>query len=181
VLAVIRERLDIGLQTEIIAGSLFHDSNRIPVLLATPTFEDTKWPVVTLHVASDSSSGNQFIGGMSDADFTNEDTGLIEETNGWLSQHQVTIAAWTLNADEGYMLKKVIKRLVIANIPVFEAAGFLNIEVSQMHVDDTQSYPAPVYRVETTLNFLAESSILINYQPITAVHTTGITNGDSYV
>ena len=136
-----------------------------------------------MHISSDNSNGNQFIGGLSDSDFTSTDNGIIGERDGWLSSYQVIIAAWSLNADERYALKKAVKRLIIANKPVFDAAGFLDLEVSQSHIDDMQSYTCPVYRAETILNFLADSSILINYNPITAANATGIViaNGDTYV
>lgn len=159
VISTLRERIHAGLMVEISRGSLVHETGKIPVLLAPPTFEDTKWPVVTIHLASDSAE-QRFVGEMFDSD-TFDIGGIGWDTDeGWLSSVQVTIVGWAINPDVRMALRKAIKRILMANLPVFDDRGMYQITMNQQDTEDFQSYAAPVYQVMTTFSCLAKTAIV---------------------
>src|ERR1700741_696045 len=53
VLSFVRERIELGLKSEIKRGVLTHKNKAIPVLTAPPVFEDSVWPLVTVHLQND--------------------------------------------------------------------------------------------------------------------------------
>lgn len=158
VVSIIRERIALGLQIEIQRGNLQHEQNKIPVLIASPTFEDTKWPVVTIHVQNDS-DGHRFIGEMAEPDWFDAQDFEWVGYEGWLSRVQLTIGGWSLNPDGRMALRKAIKRILIANLPVFDAAGLYEVTFSQQDHDEFQAYSAPVYQVLTQFSCLARSAV----------------------
>ncbi len=156
VLSLIRDRLDEGLAVFVGRGELHHKQGHIQVLTAPPLFEDTIWPVITVHLQSDSSAeralGEDFGSSISDA-------GLTVDYEGWLSKYQLLIVVWCLNPDERNILRRAVKNLLIANLPVFDKAGMVQIDVTQSDTEDFQSFSAPVYQAMTTLSCLAPSII----------------------
>lgn len=158
VVEFIRERLAAGLLVEVQRGALQHELGKIPVLIASPTFEDTKWPVVTIHVAADSSD-NRFLGETIDPDWFDADAFEWVGTEGWLSSVRLNIAGWALNADVRAALRKAIKRIIMANLPVFDERGMYQIMMNQQDVDDFQSYSAPVYQSVAQFSCLARSAV----------------------
>lgn len=158
VVSILRERIAAGLAVEIQRGTLTHSEGKIPVLVASPTFEDTKWPVVTLHVMNDADS-TRFIGEIAEPDVFNADDFEWEGYEGWLSRVQLTIGGWSINPDGRQALRKAIKRILIANLPILDEQGMYEISVSQNDRDDFQSYSAPVYQVLTQFSCLARSAV----------------------
>lgn len=168
VVELIRERLAAGLLVEVQRGSLQHEMGKIPVLIASPTFEDTKWPVVTIHVATDSSD-NRFLGEVVEPDWFDVIGEEWVGTEGWLSRVQLNIAAWALNADVRAALRKAIKRIIMANLPVFDDRGIYQVSMTQQDVDDFQSYSAPVYQSICQFSCLARSAVTSVDSPIVDV------------
>lgn len=158
VVEIVRERLAAGLLVEVQRGALQHEYGKIPVLIASPTFEDTKWPVVTIHVASDAPE-MRWIGEMQQSDWFDPDNDEWVGTEGWLSRVQLTVAGWALNSDVRAALRKAIKRIVMANLPVFDERGLYQIGLSQQDVDDFQNYSAPVFQSVGQFTCLARSAI----------------------
>jgi len=156
VLSLIRDRLDEGLAVFVGRGELHHKQGHIQVLTAPPLFEDTIWPVVTVHLQSDSSAeralGEDFGSSISDA-------GLTVDYEGWLSKYQLLIVVWCLNPDERNILRRAVKNLLIANLPIFDRAGMVQIDVTQSDTEDFQSFSAPVYQTMTTLSCIAPSIV----------------------
>jgi hypothetical protein len=155
VLSVVRERIDLGLQVEVARGKLQHKDGRIPVLTAPPLYENTNWPVVTVHVNSDASS-ERGLGEIISNDVYNDDEEW-ESAEGWLSRWSIGIQGWSLNPDERIALRKAIKRVVIGNLSVFDNAGMLQIDLSQQDAEEFERYSAPVYQTVGTLTCLAPS------------------------
>lgn len=158
VVSIVHQRIAAGLAVELQRGTLTHVDHKIPVLIASPTFEDTKWPVVTIHVTNDS-DGSRFIGEMAEPDaFISEDNEW-EGYEGWYSRVQLTIGGWSLNPDGRMALRKALKRILISNLPIFDDMGMYEISISQNDRDDFQSYSAPVYQVLTQFSCLARSAV----------------------
>ena len=171
VVELVRERLSAGLLVEIQRGDLQHELGKIPVLIASPTFEDTKWPLVTIHVATDSSE-QRFLGETIEPDWFDVIGDEWVGTEGWLSRVQLNIAGWALNADVRAALRKAIKRIIIGNLPVFDERGVYQVSMTQQDVDDFQSYSAPVYQSICQFSCLARSAVTSVEGPIREVIAT---------
>src|SRR5690348_5284862 len=132
VLTVVHERIEAGLQVEIARGSLSPQEGTIAVLNAPPAIDDTRFPVVTVQVVTDG-SGMRALGELIAREDTapNPLTGAYEDTEGWLARVHLSVIGWSKNADERIALRQVLRRLVIGNLPVFDAAGITEVEFTQ--------------------------------------------------
>lgn len=153
-LEVVRDRLTWGLQEEVKRGVLYPSKlGSIPVLIAPPVFEDARWPMVSIHLTSEQPS-TRGIGEMIDSDFIDDD--LWSEGEGWLASVQLAIIGWTQNPDERIELRKALRRIIVANLPVFDDHGMVQIEFSQQDVDAVSGeYPANIYQAACQLSCLA--------------------------
>lgn len=142
-LDILRTRLGLGLANEVTAGRLRHKTGAIPVLNAPPQFEDTPFPVVSVHLQNDAPE----VRGIGDQITAWDDEG-DDRVGGWLARHQIDVMAWSLNPDERIALRQALKRIVIANLAVFDQLGVEQIEFSQSDSEDLQSYNAPVYMAQ---------------------------------
>lgn len=169
VLTVVRERLDLGLQVEVARGALVNDEGHIKVLTAPPIYEETVWPMVTVHLSNEA-PGERAVG---ESPFPDESDGSEwTEDEGWLARVQLTIMGWSLNPDERIELRKALRRIVIANLSLFDFAGMVEIEFSQQDTEDFGSYNAPVYQVLCTFSCLAPVVVGSNVGAIEEVTTT---------
>ncbi len=158
VLSLVRERLDLGLQVEIARGNLIHDDSHIQVLTAPPTTDQARWPIVTVHL-HDESAAERGIGEIIGADEFDAETDEWLEKEGWLARTQLSIMGWSLNPDERIELRKALRRILLANFPIFDFAGMIQIDFSQQDTEDFESFGAPVYQVLCTLSCLAPSQV----------------------
>lgn len=154
VLTLVRERLDLGLQEEVRRKKLSHKNGHIPVLTAPPTFEDTLWPIVTVHLQNEAPEARG-IGEQMFNEAFDSISNVWSEGEGWLARVQLTIMGWSLNPDSRIELRKALRRIVVANLPLFDFAGMVEIDFSQQDAEDFGSYSAPVYQVICTLSCLA--------------------------
>lgn len=166
-LGLVCERLDLGLASLIERGRLKPPAGRIAVLTASPEFEGTDFPVVTAHLASDLSAERGI--GEHLADDEPDGIGGVEEFEGWLARHQLTVISWCMNADTRAAMRRAVRSVVLANLAVFDAAGMVQIDVSLSDQDDMTSYPAPVYQSVCTLSFLAPELVGSTVRAITDV------------
>ena len=143
-LSVLRDRLDYGLSEEVQRGKLNHEYGRIPVLTAPPQFEDTVFPLVTVHLTSETPV-ERALGEEVMVDFE-VDGESIDSYEGWLARSQITVMGWCLNPDERIALRQALRRVVIGNLPVFEGAGMTQVEFQMQDSEDFQSYNAPIYQ-----------------------------------
>lgn len=156
VMSTVRDRLEAGLLVEVQRGNLNAELGYVQVYTAPPSLErDLRLPLVTVHMENESPaeraigediSGDYF--DLLDFDWT--------ETEGWLAQVQITFVGWSLNSDERLELRKALRRIIVANLPVFEAHGFVQVSLSQQDADAVNGeYGAPVYQVINSLSCLA--------------------------
>lgn len=158
VLSLLRDRLDLGLQAEVARGTLSHDQGHIKVLTAPPLESETVWPLVTVHLQNESPS-ERGIGEVLATDTFNEDTDSWGEAEGWLAGVQIIVMGWSLNPDERIELRKALRRIVVANLPVFDDAGMVEIQFAQQDTEDFGSYGAPVY--QTLCTFSCTAPVLV--------------------
>lgn len=143
---VVRSRLEAGLAVEVARGVLKHEAGGIPVLSAPPVYENTRWPVVTVHL-DDDAPAERFLGEILDPDEFDEAGGFLQAGEGWLANVQLTIIGWTTNPDQRVTLRQAMRRVIVANLPVFDGHGMVNIQFSQKDMEDFETYAAPVYQV----------------------------------
>lgn len=151
VLTLVRERLDLGLQEELARGALTHEQGHIQVLTAPPIFDETAFPLVSVHLQNEQ-PGERGIGETPIDDVFDAFSKKWVETEGWLARIQLTIMGWSLNPDERIEMRKALRRIVVANLPVFDFAGMIEVEFSQQDTEDFGSYGVPVYQVMCTLS-----------------------------
>lgn len=168
VLSLVRDRLEVGLQNEVAAKALMPSCGEIEVMNAPPAFEDSSWPVVTVHVTNDG-SGDRALGEDLAGEVYDPLALVFDEEDGWLARVHLTIVGWSKNPDERIALRKVLRRLVIGNLPVFAAAGLLHIDFNQTDGDEMSAYPVPVYQSVCTFTCMAPAAVGTAYGVISDV------------
>lgn len=162
VLDVVRDRLQKGMRVEVDRGNFASDADDkyIKVLNAPPLEEATRWPVITVHLTNESPA-YRAVGEMVEADDFLELDGTWGSGEGWLAKVQLSIVGWCLNPDERLDLRKALRRLIVANLPVFDEHGMVEIEFSQQDIDAVSGeFAAPVYQVMNTLTCVAPVRVL---------------------
>lgn len=167
-LSVVRDRLESGLKAAVAAGVLSHDSGAIPVYTAPPLFEETRWPIVSVHLQSDA-PGQRALGEDMAEDVFDAASGDWLESEGWLSQVRIQIIGWCLNPDTRIALRQVIKNVIIGNLPVFDSFGMVLVTLSQNDMEDFENYSAPVYQVMGDFGCMAPSVLSETVGPVSGV------------
>jgi len=159
VVSIVRERIDLGLATYVKRGLLRHKGGHIPVLFATPAFEDANFPIVTVHLTSNVPA-ERFVGESMGADVLADDEEHMEGIEGWLARIQILIVVWCPNGDVRSEMRKALGAIVMANLPVFEATEMSQVEPSFGDLDDMNTYPVPMYQATCTLTCLAPAAVV---------------------
>ena len=169
VMSVVAQRIAEGLRIEIERGTLVHADGAIPVFTAPPAYGAASWPIVSVHL-EDEDQSQRFLGEqMGNPEVL--DDGTWEDAEGWMAGVKLAVIAWSLNSDERVELRKALRRIVMANLPVFEAHGFINIGFSQRDMEDFEHYNAPVYQSMCSFSCLAPVAITTDTGVIREVNT----------
>lgn len=178
VLSFLRERLEAGLLVEVERGNLSSDIGYVQVYTAPPSLEqDLRFPLVTIHLDSESPAER----GLSE-DISGDEFDAIGfdwlESEGWLAQVQLQIIGWSLNSDERIELRKAIRRLIVANLPIFDAEGMQQITITQQDVDAVNGeFGAPLYQVMSSFSCLAPVRVGGRITTVVSDITVRSTNG----
>lgn len=148
---VLRDRLDAGMKVEVARGALTPQSGRIEVLTAPPVFNDKRLPMVTVHLETENPI-QRAIGDAPMPDSFDDLGGDWQESGGWLGRGQLTIVCWSLNPDERLAMRRSLRRLLVANLPVFSDLGLDTVEFSFNDQADFQSFGIPVYQCVCTFS-----------------------------
>jgi len=172
-------RLEAGLIAEVAAQRLQPAAGRIPVYTAPPQAEQTPMPVVTVHVDSDQSAERGIGEHVAPDRYVNPDapdalsaSDYWEEGEGWLSRWSLSVIGWSTNPDERNSLRQALKRIVLGNLPLFEAEGMIQVEFSQRDHEDFTSYNVPMYLTTGSLTCLAPAVLTGRSGVIDAVTAT---------
>lgn len=168
---VLRDRLDYGLQVEVSRGVFSPTAGQISVLTAPPLLENTSWPVVTVQVL-DEGIAERALGEQLIADVQVGDQ--ADEYEGWLARPQIAVMAFSKNPDERVALRQAIRRLVIGNLPVFEAHGMTQVDLQTKDMEDFQSYNVPVYQVMATFSCTVPVALASRAETVREVITSFI-------
>lgn len=151
----VRDRLEAGLKVEVERGNLINDLGYIQVFTAPPAItQNMQFPLVSVHL-DDESPSERGIGEDFGDDFDSVG-GEIYESEGWLSSVTLSIVGWTLNPNTRIELRKALRRIIIANLAVFDDKGFIHIEFKTQDVDALSGeYNADIYQVMGTFTCMA--------------------------
>ena len=148
---LVRERLALGLAEEVKVGRLRHETGAIPVLTAQPLIDQVKLPVVTV-ILTDRRAEVRGIGeGLLPDQFDGEFWSVYE---GWLDRSTLQIAVWSLNHSDRLRLRDAVQRILMLNLPVLDAAGYLTPDLSEADSADFENYGAPTFQSIFTLSCL---------------------------
>lgn len=175
VMTFLRERLEVGLLVEVQRGNLVPEIGYIQVYMAPPSLErDLRFPLVTMHLDSESSAERGLGEDISGDYFDMEGFGWLE-SEGWLAQVQITVVGWSLNSDERQELRRAIRRVIIANLPVFDSVGMVQVSLSQQDVDAVSGeFNAPLYQVMNSFSCLAP--VRVSSRVDTTISSINVTN-----
>lgn len=173
VLSYLRERLEAGLLVECQRGNFQPEIGYIQVYTAPPSLErDLRFPLVTLHLESEQ-PGERGLGEVISGDVFDSIGFDWQESEGWLARVQITIVGWSLNSDERIELRKAIRRLIIANMSVFDSLGWVQIDLSQQDVNAINGeYPSPIYQVMSTFSCVAPVRVSGKVDAVSQVQQT---------
>lgn len=171
--AVVRERIELALAVEVARGALVPpDGGRIRVTTAPYALPDkVSFPMVSVHI-DDDMPAERFIGELLAGDLSQEG-GAVTQSEGWLSRYVLSVVGVSRNTDERVALRKAIKRAVMANLPIFDAVGMMQVQFSQR--DDDQfgrDDGAALHFTRGTLTCLAPSAVSADIGPIDDVDVT---------
>lgn len=158
VMSLVRERLELGLKVYVDRGNLQHERGFIPTLLASPQVEEAPLPLVTVHLANNAPD-MRFIGEQIAPDSFNPDTGDWSSMEGGYDKTDLTIVVWSLNSDERIEMRKAVKSILQANLPIFDAAGLLLVSWSFSDMEDYERYQAPMYQSVCQFSCYAPSAV----------------------
>jgi hypothetical protein len=152
----VRKRLEEGLLEEVKRGNLVAELGYVQVYTAPPALEQNlRFPLVTITLDNESPAERALgedIGG-DDYDMVG---GEWFESEGWLAQVQLSIVGWSLNSDERIELRKALRRIIIANLPIFDDQGMVQVQVTFQDVDALNGeYNVNMYQVMGSFSCLA--------------------------
>lgn len=169
--SIVRDRIVVGIAAEVARQALQPVAGSIDVLLAPPVFEDTRWPVISVHLQSEAPV-NRALGEEMANDELDQFTQLYDDHEGWAAKTTLQVIGWSLNADERVLLRQAIRRVIIANLGIFDEALLLQVEFSQSDIEDFQSYSAPVYETVGTFTCVTPLNVNVPRDTITSVTST---------
>lgn len=155
-MSFVRERIEAGMKVECDRGNFQTELGYIQVYTAPPSLEQSlRFPCVTISVEGDDPA-ERGIG----EDIFGEEFDAVEsefyDTEGWLANSRLSITAWSLNSDERVELRKALRRIIVANLPILSSKGFDQVSLSMSDTDAVNGeFEAPIYQVMATLTCLA--------------------------
>ena len=167
---LVRERLDVGLQS-LIGRGLAPLSKPSLAVMSIPFYQQgTDLPVVTVLFAGGSATGHALGSQMSDEVFDGSD---FIGTQGWHESITLEISAWSLNAEERNTIRRALKAAIAANLGIFAESGLMNFEVQSVQdTEDFQSMNAPVYQTVIRVSCQAVCAVTEVDGSFTSVSTT---------
>lgn len=167
----LRDRLERGLLVECERGDLSAELGYVQVYTAPPSLDQNiRWPLVTVQLDGEG-QGDRAIGeDIGDSYF--DDDGWFD-SEGYLAFVKVSIVAWALNSDERIDLRKALRRILVANLPVLDGSGFQQVEFTFSDHDAVSGeFNAPVYQALCNFQCLAPVRVSHRVGTITSVTST---------
>ena len=176
---LLRDRLEAGLAVEVQRGTLKASAKKkqIEVLMAPFALSDNiAFPIVSVHLES-LSSAERMLGETIAADRELREGGW-RESEGWLARCVLNIVGVALNPGERAALRRAINRVVLANLPVLDAAGIILPDLQQRDHEDSESYNAPLFFTLGTFSCLCPVFATGDVGEIESVEVEAFTKGE---
>jgi hypothetical protein len=175
-LDIVCDRIREGLAVEVQRGNFHSELGYISVYTAPPSMEkDIRFPVVTVTLDHEVPNGRALGEILMDDEF--DDDSSYFESEGWLANVQISVVGWSLNPNERRDLRKALRRIVVANLPVFADAGMQQVELSQADSDAVSGeYGAPIYQAVCTFSCLSPVRVGNSTSVVTDVEVRGNSN-----
>jgi hypothetical protein len=171
-------RLEAGLAYELAQGNLTAPSGSIPIFTAPYALADKiTFPCVSVHM-DDTGPSERFIGEDPGLEFIDEN-GNIVETEGWIANFGLTIVGTTNNLDERIALRKALRRIIQANLPIFADAGMILVTFSQTDVDDFQKDNVTLFMSVGKFTCQAPAGVTNAARPLTSTSLTATIGTDT--
>lgn len=147
---VVRDRLEVALQSLIQRGRLAITKPTVPVMSIPFYSQGGDLPVVTVLYAS----GASVVHGVGEKLSQNSTDGVTwVDAQGWHESVSLEISAWSFNAQERNVLRRALEASIAVNLDIFSDAGLNMPEVQSVQdTEDTQSMNAPVYQTVIRFN-----------------------------
>lgn len=154
----VRDRMQTGIAYAVAQNWLLPASGSIEVTTAPFQLSETvTFPTVSVHLEStgpaDRAIGDSLI------DEFDQFSGQFEGTEGWIARTSLNIVGVSQNPDERIQLRKVLRQVVQANLPVFAGAGLRNIEFSQTDSEEFRENNVPLYKTNGMFSCLSPAWI----------------------
>jgi len=177
VLSYLRERIEAGMAVEVQRGNFQPESGVIDVYTSPPVMEQNlRFPLVTLHLEREAPQ-ERGIGEAISGDVFDSVGFDWQESEGWWADVRVVIIGWSLNGDERIELRKAIRRIIVANLTVFDGLGWSLVGLDQSDDDLINGeYPAQVFRVLSTFSCIAPVRVSGDVDAISQVFSRSSTN-----
>lgn len=174
--ALVLERVKLGLAAEVKRGRLEPAENgKIQVFKAPYAVkENMKLPCVSVHV--DVKASAQRAVGEQLAPLEKLPDGGWQDGHGWFSKVVLNVIGTSDNMDERAALRDALERILIANLPVFEDAGLLLIELQQKDAESSGE-GAPLYFALTQFSCVAPSFVAAAVPEIADVEASATITG----
>lgn len=156
VMSFVRNRLEAGLLVEVQRGNLITELGHVQVYTAPPSLDQgVVFPAVTISLDSESPTERSLGEDIGGDDF-DAIGGDWFESEGWLAETQLSIIGWSLNSDERIELRKAIRRVILANLAVFDSKGLSQVGLSMNDVDSLSGeFTVNMYQVMATFTCVA--------------------------
>lgn len=173
---LLRARLEAGLAVEVTRGDLeAGETGVISVKTSPPIAEETSWPVVTVELDREG-QGTRAIGETLAPDFMDPlvgAEGVFVEQDGWLSDWRLRVNVWALNPNERLALRKAVRRLLIANLPIFDAAGMVEVVFDASDADFLNGeFGVNVFQTSYAFTCQAPTIVTNTFAPVAEVEAT---------
>jgi hypothetical protein len=171
---LVRDRIDLGLQVEVSRGALTPASGSVQVLTAPFALADaTRLPCVSVH--HDSSTPATHLVGEGFGLVPDWENGSVGDTTGWFKRVSLTIAVVSQNGDERNALRRALERVMLANLPIFWDAGFVEIEFAQSDSEEFGEKNAVLYHTRGAFTCQAPAWINAGATIITSADASATT------
>lgn len=176
--SLLRDRIEAGLMVEVQRGTLnADDAGYIQVFTAPPALDvNLRLPTVTLSLNSEIPE-ERGIGDSLFGDSFNPEDGDWNETGGWLAAVSISMVGWSSNPDERIALRKALRRVVVANLPVFEALGMQQVSLTLTDMDAVSGEFGAVNIYQVLGTFTCTAPVSVGNKQIAINEVEVSTNG----
>ena len=172
--ALLRERIELGFAVEVARGNVQPQSGEIKVYRGPfQRADNIQFPLAFVHQDS-VAPADRFLGEyITGLDLL--DDGTLLDSEGYLARHAINLGIVSRNLDERDELRRALTRVLLANLPVFGAAGIVLPEWTLTDSEDLEAQGAPLFMSGGQFTCIAPAFVGRGLPRIADVPVTGTT------